>query len=290
MGIEFWATQTLNALSLGALLFLVAAGLSMILGLMRIVNVAHGSLYMLGAYVALETLRLVHSEAVAILAACVVVCALGAAMQRTLVERVEGDGLRQFLLTFGCVLVISDFALIVWHGVPASLPTPALLRGTVRLLPDIRYPVYRLFVIGTGLLLALALDLLQSRTHLGALIRAGADDLEMLTCMAVDVRRLFVAVFALGAAVAALGGALGCVFLGVYPGVDIEIAMLGFVVVIVGGLGSIRGTLAASLLVGLIDNLSKAIVPEISQFSIFLLLVVVLAVRPAGLFGRRTLA
>jgi branched-chain amino acid transport system permease protein len=279
----------LNALSLGALLFLVAAGLSMILGLMRIVNVAHGSFYMLGAYLALEFLRLLKNETAAILLAGLVVCALGALLQRSLIERVAGDNLRQFLLTFGCVLVISDFSIIAWQGAPAILPTPALLQGNAKL-AGIDYPIFRLFVIGAGLALALVLDFVQSRTPVGALIRAGADDLEMLSCMGVNVRRLFVAVFAFGAGIAALGGALGCVFLGVYPGVDIEIAMLGFVVVIVGGLGSIRGTLVASLMVGLIDNISKAILPEVSLFSIFLLMVLVLALRPSGLFGRRALS
>lgn len=289
MSIEFWVIQMLNALSLGALLFLVAAGLSMILGLMRIVNVAHGSFYMLGAYLALEFLRLLKNETAAILLAGLVVCALGALLQRSLIERVAGDNLRQFLLTFGCVLVISDFSIIAWQGAPAILPTPALLQGNAKL-AGIDYPIFRLFVIGAGLALALVLDFVQSRTPVGALIRAGADDLEMLSCMGVNVRRLFVAVFAFGAGIAALGGALGCVFLGVYPGVDIEIAMLGFVVVIVGGLGSIRGTLVASLMVGLIDNISKAILPEVSLFSIFLLMVLVLALRPSGLFGRRALS
>jgi branched-chain amino acid transport system permease protein len=289
VSIEFWVIQMLNALSLGALLFLVAAGLSMILGLMRIVNVAHGSFYMLGAYLALEFLRLLKNETAAILLAGLVVCALGALLQRSLIERVAGDNLRQFLLTFGCVLVISDFSIIAWQGAPAILPTPALLQGNAKL-AGIDYPIFRLFVIGAGLALALVLDFVQSRTPVGALIRAGADDLEMLSCMGVNVRRLFVAVFAFGAGIAALGGALGCVFLGVYPGVDIEIAMLGFVVVIVGGLGSIRGTLVASLMVGLIDNISKAILPEVSLFSIFLLMVLVLALRPSGLFGRRALS
>ena len=289
MGAQFWVIQTLNALSLGALLFLVAAGLSMILGLMRIVNVAHGSLYMLGAYLALELLRELHSELAAIVLAALAVGVLGALLQRTLIERVQGDGLRQFVLTFGCVLVVSDFALIVWHGTPATLPTPAALAGSIAV-AGARYPIYRLFVIGVGLTLALLLDVAQARTRLGAMVRAGADDLEMLSCMAVNVRLLFILVFALGAAIAGLGGALGCVFLGVYPGVDLEIAMLGFVVVIVGGLGSIRGTLVASLLVGLIDNFSKALVPEVSSFSIFLLMVVVLAWRPTGLFGKRQLA
>jgi branched-chain amino acid transport system permease protein len=289
MGVAFWEAQILNALSLGALLFLIAAGLSMIFGLMRIINVAHGSFYMLGTYVTLELLRLLHNQFLASLLAAALMGVLGAALQRLLIERVRTDSLRQILLTFGFLLVVSDFSLIIWHGTPAILPTPAFLAGSVHLAAS-NYPLYRLFVIAVGLLLAFALDWMQTHTRLGAMIRAGADDLEMLSCMSINVRWLFIWVFALGTALAGVGGALGGVFLGVYPGVDLEIGILAFVVVIVGGLGSIRGTLAASMLVGFIDNLSKALLPEISMFAIFLLMVVVLAVRPTGLFGRRSIA
>jgi branched-chain amino acid transport system permease protein len=285
----FWVTQVLNALSLGALLFLVAAGLSLIFGVMRVVNLAHGSFYMLGTYVTFAFLHLLHNQLLATLLAGAVLCVLGAFLQHSLIERVRGDSLRQLLLTFGILLVIGDFTIFVWHGAPAILPTPKFLAGSVQIGGG-SYPVYRLAVIAIGLVLALALDQLQTRTRLGAMIRAGADDIEMLSCMAINVRRLFVIVFALCAGLAGIGGAVGGVFLGVYPGVDLEIGVLAFVVVIVGGLGSIRGTLAASLLVGLIDNLSKALFPEISLFAIFLLMVVVIAIRPAGLFGKQSLA
>jgi branched-chain amino acid transport system permease protein len=289
MTFGFWVIQILNALSLGALLFLVASGLSMIFGLMRIVNVAHGSFYMLAAYVALEAMRLVPNLLVATILSVVVMMVLGGLLQRCLIERVKGDNLRQILLTFGFLLIVSDFSLMIWRGTPAILPTPAALDFSVRLFGT-GFPVYRLFVIAVGLVLALILDLAQSRTRVGAMVRAGADDLEMLSCMGINVRRLFIIVFACGAGLAGIAGALGGVFLGVYPGIDLELGILAFVVVIVGGLGSVRGTLAASLLVGLIDNLSKALLPEISLFAIFLLLVVVVAVKPTGLFGRRALA
>ena len=286
---NFWASQILNALSFGALLFLVGAGLSLILGLMRIVSVAHGSFYMLGAYIALATLTATRSYSLSVIAAVLTMLALGALLQRVLIERVGGDPLRQVLLTFGFLLVVSDVALVVWSGSPAIIPVPALLAGTLAV-GSVHYPLYRLFVIVIGLALAFALDRIQSGTRLGALVRAGADDLEMLSCMGINVRRLFVGVFAFGTALAGFGGAVGGVFLGVYPGIDLEIGFLGFVVVIVGGLGSIRGTLAASMIVALIDTLSKSLFPEISLFAIFLLLVVVIAVRPTGLFGRRSLA
>ncbi len=286
---SFWINQLLNALSFGALLFLVSAGLSLILGLMRIVSVAHGSFYMLGAYIALATLTSTHSYALAAAAAILTMLVLGALLQRVLIERLGGDPLRQVLLTFGFLLVVSDIALLLWSGSPAIIPVPPALAGSVAI-GGAHYPLYRLFVIVVGLLLAATLDRIQTGTHLGALVRAGADDIEMLSCMGVNVRRLFVAVFAFGTALAGLGGAVGGAFLGVYPGVDLEIGFLGFVVVIVGGLGSIRGTLAASLIVALIDTLSKSLFPEVSLFAIFLLLIVVIAVRPTGLFGRRSLA
>ncbi|HXP29456.1 MAG TPA: branched-chain amino acid ABC transporter permease [Stellaceae bacterium] len=289
MNLDFWVIEILNSLSLGALLFLVAAGLSMIFGLMRIVNVAHGSFYMLGAYLTIQLIAFFHDETIAALAACGVIALFGGLLQRTLIERLRGDSLRQILLTFGVLLVVSDFTVIVWHGTSAILPMPSLLSGSVAIAGS-PYPIYRLFVIAAGVALGVALDQIQSHTRIGSMIRAGADDLEMLSCMGINVRRLFVIVFATGAGLAAVGGALGGVFLGVYPGVDLEIGIMGFVVVIVGGLGSIRGTLVASLLVGLIDNLTKALLPEVSMFAIYLLMVAVLVLRPAGLFGRRSLA
>ena len=289
MGFNFWLFQILNAISLGALLFLVASGLSMIFGLMRIVNIAHGTFYMLGAYAAFQLLHYVGNQALASVLAIALMAILGAILQRGLISRVKGDTLRQILMTFGILLIFSDFALLIWRGTPVILPTPAPLSGAVHI-GALKFPVYRLFVVVVSFVLAIVLDYMQRRTRLGSMIRAGADDIEMLECMGVDVGRLFMYVFALGAGLAGLGGALGGVFLGVYSGIDLEIGILAFVVVIVGGLGSIRGTLAASLLVGLIDNMAKALLPEVSLFAIFLLMVVVIAVKPSGLFGRKVLA
>ena len=282
----FWTIQILGALSLGMLLFLLGSGLSMIFGLMRIINVAHGSFYMLGAYLGVEILRHVDSFVLALIGAALAITFAGILMQRYFIQRIINDPLGQILLTFGFLLIFSDIALMAWRGAPVIIEKPELLSGYIKL-GDIRFPIYRLFVIGLGFVLAVALELFQERTRVGAMIRAGADDIEMVNCMGINVSRLFVAVFALGAFLAAMGGVLGGVFLGVFPGIDLEIGILAFVVVVVGGLGSVRGTLYASLLVGAIDNLSKALVPEISLFAIFLLMVVVLTFKPEGLFGRR---
>ena len=277
-----------DAAALGSLLFLVSSGLSMIFGLMRIVNAAHGSFYMLGAYLAFGFLGLYGNQPAAYLLAIGLVAAVGAGLQAFLIDRVRADPLRQILLTFGVVLIISDFTLIMWRGVPAALPLPAFLSGKVQI-GSLTFPVYRIFVILVGAVLALVLDFVQRRTRLGAMIRAGADDLNMLACMGVNVRILFIGVFAFGAMLAGLGGVLGGMFLGVYPGIDLDIGTLGFVIVIVGGLGSMRGTFVASLLVGVLDDVTKAYFPQVSLFAIYLLLVVVLAVRPTGLFGQRRL-
>jgi branched-chain amino acid transport system permease protein len=278
-----------DASALGSLLFLVSAGMSMIFGLMRIVNVAHGSFYMLGAYIAFGMLKVIDNQILAYVVAISLVTVFGALLYATLINRVATQPLRQILLTFGVVLVVGDVALIFWHGVPAALPVPDFLNGQFRI-GMLTFPVFRLFVICLGLVVALALDVAQRRTRIGAMIRAGTDDLMMLACMGINVRALFVSVFAFGAALAALGGVLGGMFLGVYPGIDLDIVNLAFVVVIVGGLGSMRGAFAASLLIGLLDNTTKAYLPELSLFAIYLLLILVLAFRPTGLFAQRRIA
>lgn len=275
-----------DATALGSLLFLVSSGLAMILGLMRIVNVAHGSFYLLGAYLAFGVLQTFGNELAAYMVSVAAVALLGAFLQAFLIQRVGTDPLRQILLTFGVLLVVGDLSLMVWHGVPAALPVPDMLAGKIEI-GAVTFPLYRLFVILVGLAVAVALDLAQRRTRVGAMICAGTDDLKMLACMGVDVRMLFISVFAFGAGLAALGGVLGGMFLGVYPGIDLDIGTLAFVVVIVGGVGNMRGTFAASILIGLIDNLTKAYLPEISLFAIYLLMVLVLAVRPTGLFVQR---
>jgi branched-chain amino acid transport system permease protein len=177
----------LDAAALGSLLFLVSSGLSMIFGLMRIVNVAHGSFYLLGAYLAFGLLQTLHSQVLAYLLAVAIVAAFGALLQAFLIERVATQPLRQILLTFGVLLVVGDLALVLWRGVPAALPVPDFLSGQIRI-GTFSFPIYRLFVIGVGLAVAIALDMAQRLTRVGAMIRAGADDLVMLACMGINVR------------------------------------------------------------------------------------------------------
>ncbi len=283
----FWFLQLLNGLSFGMLLFLLAAGLSLIFGLMRILNLAHGSYYLLGAYVALSVVEGTGSLSLAVLAGVAVVVALGVVMERFLLRRLPPhEELPQALLTFGCLLIVGDVALWTWGGTPQSLPKPDALSASVRL-GLLVFPTYRLFLIIVGTVIGVVLWFLQERTKLGAMVRAAIDDAEIARATGINVSLLSTLVFAVGAALAALGGIMAGPVLGVYPGADFEILLLAFVVVIIGGLGSLKGAFVGGLLVGCLDNFGKVLFPELALFTIFAPMAVILAVRPAGLFGTR---
>ena len=285
-GVTFWTIQILNGISLGMLLFLLAAGLSLIYGLMRILNLAHGSYYLLGTYVALSVVRATGSLLLAGLVATVVVALLGIVMERVFLRRVPREELPQALLTFGWLLIVADVSLWIWGGTPETLPRPELFERSVRI-GTLVFPSYRLFVIAVGVAIGVTLWALQEKTRLGAMIRAAIDDAEIARSTGIDVSRLSTAVFALGAALAALGGVIAGPLLGVYPGADFEIMLLAFVVVIIGGLGSLKGAFFGALLVGLLDNFGKALFPELALFTIFAPMALILVVRPTGLFGVR---
>jgi branched-chain amino acid transport system permease protein len=284
--VTFWTIQILNGISLGMLLFLLAAGLSLIYGLMRILNLAHGSYYLLGTYVALSVVRATGSLLLAGLVATVVVALLGIVMERVFLRRVPREELPQALLTFGWLLIVADVSLWIWGGTPETLPRPELFERSVRI-GTLVFPSYRLFVIAVGVAIGVTLWALQEKTRLGAMIRAAIDDAEIARSTGINVSGLSTAVFALGAALAALGGVIAGPLLGVYPGADFEIMLLAFVVVIIGGLGSLKGAFFGALLVGLLDNFGKALFPELALFTIFAPMAVILVVRPTGLFGVR---
>lgn len=283
----FWFLQLLNGLSFGMLLFLLAAGLSLIFGLMRILNLAHGSYYLLGAYVALAVVEGTGSLVLATAAGIAVVVALGVVMERVFLRRLPPhEELPQALLTFGFVLIIGDVALWLWGGTPQSLPKPEVLSASVHLGPLV-FPVYRLFLLGVGTVVGIALWFLQERTKIGAMVRAAIDDAEIARATGINVSLLSTVVFGVGAALAALGGIMAGPVLGVFPGADFEILLLAFVVVIVGGLGSLKGAFVGGLLVGCLDNFGKVLFPELALFTIFAPMAAILAVRPTGLFGAR---
>jgi branched-chain amino acid transport system permease protein len=280
-----WAVHTLNGISFGMLLFLLAAGLSLIYGLMKILNLTHGSYYLLAGYIGLAVIKWTGSFLLAVVAATLIVTLIGAAMERLFLRRFHLDELAQTLLTFGFLFIFADLALWLWGGNPQTLPRPAWLVGSIEL-GDRLYPIYRLFLIVAGLAVGAALWWFQEGTRVGAMLRAGVDDEEIARGLGINVSLLFTAIFALGAFLAALGGVLGGPLLGVYPGADFEVLLLAFVVVIVGGLGSLKGALVGGLLVGLLDNFGKAFFPEFAMFTIFVPMAVILAIRPTGLFGR----
>lgn len=282
---SFWILQVLNGVSYGFLLFLLAAGLSLIFGLMRIVNLAHGSFFMLGAYIGLAAIEASGSFVLGLVAGVASVALIGAAVQRLLLRRFQHNDLAQVLLTFGLLLIISNLSLWIWGGLPRSLPKPDLLVGSVSF-AAITFPIYRLFIIAVGALGAIVLWLFIDHTRLGSMVRAGVDDAEMAQGMGINMPGVFTGIFLLGSGMAALGGILAGPIVGVYPGLDFEVLLLAFVVVVIGGLGSIRGAFIGAMLVGLLDSFGKALIPELALFTVFVPMALILAIRPTGLFGR----
>lgn len=283
MGINLF--QILNGLTFAALLFIVASGFTLIFGLLRIVNLAHGALYLFGGLVGYSAAQATGSFVLGTLAAMACVALLGVALDNGLLRFVRGVELRQVLLTLGVAFVLNDLGLVIWGGDTYTMPVPDALRGAARIGP-LFYPKFRLFVLGLGIVVFAALWLLINRTRLGALIRAGVDDPEIVEAMGINIRRVFLGTFALGAALAGLGGAVGGAFLTLYPGADAEILVFSLAVVIIGGRGSLVGAGVGALLVGLLNAVGQVLFPELAYFVIFGPMALILAFRPLGLFGR----
>ena len=274
-----------NALSLAALLFVVASGFTLIFGLLRVVNLAHGALYLLGGYIGLTVVQASGSFLLGVLAATAAVALIGFLLDRFLLERVKDQDLKQVLLTLGVALALNDLALVIWGGDALTVPVPAWLQGGMEI-GELFYPRYRAFVIGAALLTFVLLWLLYNRTRLGALIRAGVDDKETVQAMGVNIRRLFVFTFMLGSALAGLGGVLGGAFLTLYPTADAEVLVFSLAIVIIGGRGSLGGAAIGSLLVGALATFGPIWLPELAYFVIFGPMALLLAFRPLGLFGK----
>ena len=285
MDAEFWILQVFNGISYGALLFLLAAGLSLIFGVMRIVNLAHGSYFLLGGYVALTVIWTTGSWALAIPVAALTVAVLGLIMERVFLRPLGFDPLRQVLLTVGFAFLFQQAALDIWGGDSLDIQPPEVLTESA-VIGGIYFPLYRVFMIGMAAAIGLALWLAMEKTRMGAMVRAAVDDSEMARGVGIDTSRVSMFIFALGAFLAALGGVIGGAFLGVYPGLDFEILPIAFAVVIIGGMGSLGGAAVGSLIVGLADNFGKALFPELSYFTLYAPMVLILALKPTGLFGR----
>jgi branched-subunit amino acid ABC-type transport system permease component len=279
---DFIIVQTLNGLVYSMLLFLFALGLSTTFGLLRFVNLAHGSFFLLGAYVGISTLAVTGSFALALLGGAIIPGALGLALERIFFRRFyRRTDLDQVILSYGLALVFLDVAKMIWGKDIRSLPFPDWLSGGIEI-ASVTFPIYRLLLIALGCVFFVGAWLIVERTRIGALIRASVDDRDMVGGIGFDVRALFSLVFAAGAALAGFGGVLAGPITSVYPGLDFEILITTLIVVVVGGLGSIAGAFWASLLIGLTDTFGRALFPASAAFLIFGLMALVLLIRSWG--------
>jgi branched-chain amino acid transport system permease protein len=277
--------QLLNGATFAALLFVVASGFTLIFGLMRIVNLAHGALYLFGGYLGLTVANYTGNFFLGAIGAAVGVALTGFIIDFGLLRFVRGVELRQVLLTLGVAFVLNDLSLVLWGGDTFSIQVPAFLDGPAEF-GSITYPIYRMFVLLVGIVIFISLSLLITKTRLGALIRAGVDDAETVSAMGVDIRRVFIYTFMLGSALAGLGGVMGGAFLTLYPTADSEILVYSLAVVIIGGRGSLIGAAVGSLLVGMLSTFGQVWFPELAYFVIFGPMAILLAFRPLGLFGK----
>ncbi|HEY3533059.1 MAG TPA: branched-chain amino acid ABC transporter permease [Casimicrobiaceae bacterium] len=277
--------QALNGATFAALLFIVASGFTLIFGLMRIVNLAHGALYLVGGYLGLVIAGRSGSFTLALVGAAIAIAIVGFLTYTLLLRFVGGNVLRQVLLTLGLALVLDDLALVIFGGDAFTVPIPEALRGPVQF-GSLVYPKYRLFLLLFSVLVFIGLTLLLRYTRLGSLIRAGVDDAEMVDAMGIDIRRVFIYTFMVGAALAGVGGVLGGAFLTLYPTADSDILVFSLAVVIIGGRGSLVGTAIGSLFVGMLATFGQVWFPELAYFVIFGPMALLLAFRPLGLFGR----
>ena len=294
--------QLLNGLQLGVMLFLMSAGLTLVFGIMQVINLAHGSFYMIGAYVAATVAVRSGSFLLGVAVALPVAAAVGMIVELTILRRLyKRDHLDQVLATFGLIFFFNELTRIIWGRQPLFMDVPSWLGGAVELLPGIHYPVYRLAIILVGIAVALFLYLLFSRTRLGMQIRAGASNREMVAALGVNIRLLYTLVFGLGTMLAALAGVMAGPILAVEVGMGESILILTFVVIVIGGIGSVRGALVGAILVGMVDTLGRVYLPDVlsllvssatadtlgaslASMSVYILMAIVLTCKPAGLF------
>jgi len=282
---NLWLTLAVNSVALGGLLFLLSAGFSLIFGLMRIPNLMHGSFFMLGAYFGVTFLAKGTNFWVAALASGAAMAIIGGLVERFLLRRLAGQELPQVLLTLGLSFIVSDICLMIWTGDPIQPSTPSSLQGAVQAF-GIYFPIYRLVIVAVAVAVAVALWLMIDWTRLGAMIRAGVDDGPIARVIGIKVSQLFTLIFCLGAALAAFAGVMGSPILSVYPGLDIDMLPLALLVVILGGTGSLLGAFVGSFVIGFLYNFGQAMFPDLAYVILFLPMLLVLVLRPQGLFGR----
>lgn len=279
----FWMLQTLNALQLSMLLFLLSVGLTVIFGLMHFVNLAHGALYALGAYFA-ASLAAVGGYWMGFFIAPVAVAGVGVLLYGGLIQRMRKSGpMAQVLVTFGLIFVLLDLTRIFWGDLALGIEVPGILAGRLAFL-GVEYPTYRLFIIVLGAAIFAALSLVLSKTQIGAMIRAGVDNDEMAACLGINVERLFFIVFCVGCALAGLAGAVAAPLLSVTPDMGLQILIPTLIVIVIGGLGSLRGAIAGSLIYGVVQTFGAVLAPQLASVLIYALLAAVLVIKPVGLF------
>jgi len=303
---EYLLLQMLNGVQLGLLMFLLAAGLTLTFGIMDLVNLAHGSLYMMGAYIAWMLIGWTDSFVLGALLALPATFLLGIVVEAIVMRRLYArDHLDQVLATFGLILFFNELVRVIWGPAGKSIPVPAFLNRTVEILPGVPYPAYRFAIIVVGALVAILLAWLVARTRIGMLIRAGASNRRMIGALGVNIELLFTLVFGLGAVFAGLAGLMAAPITSVKIGMGDDILILAFVIIVIGGIGSIKGAFVAAMVVGQIDIVGRAFMPDllktflsasaassaapaISQVLIYIVMAGVLVWRPTGLFGQRT--
>ena len=285
MDLANFLIQLLNSVQYGLLLFMLAAGLTLIFGIMGVVNLAHGSFYMLGAYLAYSLSAQLGSLAAAILVGTVLAVLFGLALEWLLFRHFyQRDHLDQVLLTFGLIYIFEELRSMLWGDDVHGVQVPALLAASIPLTENQSYPVYRIFMAGVCVLLALGLYLLISKTRLGMKIRAGAFNRDMTEALGINIRRIHAVVFALGVGLAAVAGIIAAPVSSVYPNMGSQVLIMCFVVVVIGGIGSVRGALIAALLVGLVDTFGKVLLPQVAGMLVYMLMAGVLLWKPEGLF------
>jgi branched-chain amino acid transport system permease protein len=284
---ELVLIQILNGLQYGLLIFLAASGLTLVFGILGVINLSHGSFYMLGAYLSLTLTSLTGDIFLALALGIPIAFAFGAAVEWLFIRHLYArDHLQQVLLTFGLILIFNEVQRMVWGTRPQSVPIPSYLAGSVPLSDVLSYPVYRIAVAGICVLLALVMMFVIQRTRIGRMIRAGESNREMVETLGVDTRWLFRFVFAAGVSLAAAAGMVAAPIESVYPGIGERVLIISFVVVVIGGIGSIKGAFVGALLIGLADAFGKVFLPQFASFMVYALMAAVLVLRPGGLMGR----
>ncbi|MBK6322802.1 MAG: branched-chain amino acid ABC transporter permease [Burkholderiales bacterium] len=277
--------QLLNSIQYGLLLFLLASGLTLVFGIMGVINMAHGSFYMIGAYLAYWLTSKIGNFWLAIPLGLAIVILLGVVIEGVLFRRLyRRDHLQQVLLTFGLILIFEELRSILFGDEVQGVAVPAILNNSIPLTDNLSYPVYRLFISMTCLLIAGAMYWLIQKTRLGMMIRAGSSNRRMVQSLGININRIYSLVFAVGLALAAFAGMIAAPVSSVYPGMGNQILIICFVVVVIGGIGSIKGALVAALMIGMTDTLSKVFLPDFSGFAVYLLMAIILLWRPQGLF------